>query len=168
MAVKPRELRSGLPGETGPSRKEKPCSLFAAPTARFSLLLFSYGIKALGSKIFPQERLQLSDVCDDVLQHLGCRITVKIKASLISSVFHVCSSSCLLVAGQGVSFILDSNDAGKINVVCVASPPPGKISPSSFNRRTDGNVKWEWETLPTLPIETETSEGRSSCLFPEL
>lgn len=168
MAVKPREQRSGQPGEAGSSRKEKPCSLFAAPTARFSPLLFPYGIKALGRKIFPQERLQLSHVCNDVPQHLGCRITVKIKASLISSVFHVCSPSCLPVAGQGVSFILDSNDAGKINAGCVASPPPGKISPSSFNRRTDGNVNWEWETLPTSPTETEASEGRSSCLFPEL
>jgi len=53
MAVKPREQKSGLPGEAGPSRKEKPCSLFAAPTARFSPLLYFLWNKGSAEKNIP-------------------------------------------------------------------------------------------------------------------
>lgn len=97
-------------------------------------------------------------------QHLWCRNTVMIKASLISSVVCKCLQSLLPATGQDVSFTLDSNDAGKTNHSSVASLPPGMFSPSSFNERTDGNMNYEWEILPSLPIEGRTSEGRSSLL----
>lgn len=148
----------------------RPRSSFILPIVCFNLSLFLWNKEPVfrhwGEKHSPRNGSS-TVICAMqrfATQHFWCRITVMIKASLISSEVCVCSPFCLPATGQDVSFALDSNDAGKTNHSSGASLPPGMFSPSSFNERTDGNMNYEWEIFPSLPIEERTSEGRSSFL----
>lgn len=148
-----------------PVEMRRPRSLLIVPIVCFNLSLFLWNKESIfrhwGEKHSPRNGSS-TVICAMqwfATQHLWCRITVMIKASLISSVvLSACSLFCPPATGQDVSFTLDSNDAGKTNHSSVASP--GTCSPSAFNERTDGNRNYEWEMLQSLLIEGRTSEGR--------
>lgn len=120
-----------------PVEMRRPCSLLILPIVCFNLSLFLCNKEPIfghwGEEHSPRNGSS-TVICamqQFATPHLWCRITVMIKASLISSevCLSVCSPCCLPATGQDVSFTLDSNDAGKTNHSSVASFPQACFHP---------------------------------------
>lgn len=132
---------AALAMQAGLGRNKKTLQPACFPDSLLQSLTFNHGIKnplaGFGEKSFSPGAAPAwwCVQCSDVPQHPGCRITVRIKASLISSAFHDCSQPLL-----PVSFTLHGNDAGKTSTSC------GQPSPRRFTLVLQCEDGWKCES----------------------